>query len=195
MKRNFSFFFLNMLAFVVLGALSANTRAQEFNVCKSKFALCTIAHCDAIPGNEKQVSCHCTVNTGYSAGQAPCQDVSQTPEGQEIRSRYYPVKSYAVCSNDPPWAWCLDKPCVIDQNNPEAAACTCDAVKNLGDYVIVTSSYSPATCTTGIISSATVGQITQVTDYLQTKTRLLVPFNIKVLNGANTAAKSGAASR
>jgi hypothetical protein len=34
--------------------------------------LCTVAWCDPIPGNDKQVSCHCTVNIGYSAGQEPC---------------------------------------------------------------------------------------------------------------------------
>jgi hypothetical protein len=107
--------------------------------------------------------------------------VKDTPKGQQIRSRYYPVHSYAVCSNDRPWAWCLDKPCIVDKNNPEAASCTCDVVKNLGDYVIVTSNYTPNTCTTGVISSATVQQITQVTDYLKTKTKVLTPFNIQVL--------------
>lgn len=98
-------------------------------MCKSTFALCTIARCDPIPGNAKEVACHCTVNNGYSAGQEPCQGIKQTAEGQQIRSRYYPVKSYAVCSNDRPWAWCLDKPCTIDLNNPQAAACTCDRSK------------------------------------------------------------------
>jgi hypothetical protein len=195
MKQIFNVFFLIATIFLTISVFSTNARAQEFKICKSKFALCTIARCDPIPGNENQISCHCTVNTGYSAGQQPCQGVRQTPEGQQIRSRYYPVKSYAVCSNDRPWAWCLDKPCIIDKNNPEAAACTCDTAKNLGDYVIVTSAYSPRTCTTGVISSATVGQITQVTDYLKTKTKLLTPFNIQVLNGANSTAKSDTPSR
>jgi hypothetical protein len=181
-KKRFAFFLPIAAVFGVITALSGTAQAQAFKVCKSKFALCTIAPCDPIPGNDKQVSCHCTVNTSYSAGQEPCQGVKETAEGQQIRSRYYPVKSYAICSNDRPWAWCLDKPCIIDKNNPEAAACTCDAVRNLGDYVIVTSAYTPATCATGVISSATVAQITQVTDYLNTKTKLLTPFNIQVLN-------------
>src|SRR5713101_2678429 len=111
----------------------------------------------------------------------PCEGVKDTPNGQQIRSRYYPVHSYAVCSNDRPWAWCLDKPCIVDRNNPEAASCACDVVKNLGDYVIVTSNYAPNTCTTGVISSATIQQITQITDYLKTKTKVLTPFNIRVL--------------
>ena len=46
-------------------ALSATGPAQDLKVCKSTFALCTIAQCDPIPGNDKQVSCHCTVNNGY----------------------------------------------------------------------------------------------------------------------------------
>ena len=105
-----------------------------------------------------------------------------TENDQQIRSRYYPVHSYAVCSNDRPWAWCLDMPCLIDKNNPAAASCVCGLVKNMGDYVIVTSDYTPDTCTTGVISSATVPQITQVTDYMKTKTKVLTPFNIQVLN-------------
>ncbi len=166
----------------VISGFAACGRAQNFKVCDSTFALCTIAPCDAIPGNAKQVACHCTVNNGYSAGQQPCQGVTDTPDGRQIRSRYYPVHSYAVCSNDRPWAWCLDKPCLIDKNNPEAALCTCDTVKDLGNYVIVTSKYTAATCTTGVISSATVPQITQVTHYIKDKSKRLTPFPNEVLN-------------
>jgi hypothetical protein len=166
----------------ITSAFAPGAWAQDFKVCKSTFALCTIAPCDPIPGNDKEVACHCTVNKGYSAGQQACQDVKDTPEGQQIRSRYYPVHSYAVCSNDRPWAGCLDKPCLIDKNNPEAASCACGVVKNLGDYVIVTSDYTSATCTTGVISSATVQQSGQITDYLKTKSKLLPPFKIHVLN-------------
>jgi len=167
--------------FGVVLALGGTAQAQDLKVCKSTFALCTIAHCDPIPGNDKQVACHCTVNNSYSAGAEPCSDVKNTPEGQQIHSRYYPVKSYASCSNDRPWAWCLDKPCLIDKNNPEAATCTCDLVKNLGAYVIVTGHYTPTTCTTGIISSATIAQIDQATASLK-KAKVLMPFSIDVLN-------------
>ncbi|HEY2104696.1 MAG TPA: hypothetical protein VGH29_02855, partial [Candidatus Binataceae bacterium] len=75
------------LAFIA--AAAGNARAQDFKVCKSTFALCTIAPCDPISGNDKQVACHCTVNHSYSAGQKECQGVRDTPEGQQIRSRYY----------------------------------------------------------------------------------------------------------
>lgn len=181
-KKMVGMLLLLAAAFTLVSVMSVNARAQSFKVCKSTFALCTIARCDPVPGNHKKVACHCTVNRGYSVGQHPCQKVKDTPEGQEIRSRYYPVHSYAVCSNDRIWAFCLDKPCIIDNNNPQAALCTCDAVKNIGDYVIVTGKDTPDTCTTGVISSATVKQITQVTDYLKTDSKRLHPFKIRVLN-------------
>lgn len=167
--------------FGVVLALVGAAQAQDLKICESTFALCTVAWCDPIPGNNKQVSCHCTVNKGYSAGAQDCSGIVETAKGQQIRSRYSPVKSYAACSNNRPWAWCLDKPCLIDKNNPEAAACACDLVKDLGTYVIVTSEYTPATCTSGIISSATILQIDQATESLK-KAKVLPPFPIHVLN-------------
>jgi hypothetical protein len=178
MKKKFACSLTTAIAFGLTVALSVTGLAQELKVCKSTFALCTIAPCDPIPGNDKQVSCHCTVNHSHSAGAERCVGEKDTAEGQQIHSRYYPVKSYAVCANNQPWAWCLDKPCIIDKNNPEAAACTCDVVKNLGAYVIVTTDYTPATCTTGVISSATVPQIDQATASLK-KAKVLPPFPIR----------------
>lgn len=170
------------IAFGLFAVLGAAAQAQGLKVCESTFALCTIAPCEAIPGNEKQVSCLCTVNKGYSAGSEACSGVQETPQGQQIRSRYFPVKSYAVCSNDRPWAWCLDKPCLIDKNNPQAAHCTCDVVKDLGPYVIVTTQFSAHSCTTAVpISSATVQQIDQATQSLK-DAKVLEPFPITVLN-------------
>jgi hypothetical protein len=170
------------IAFGLFAVLASAAQAQGLKVCESMFALCTIAACDPIPGNDKQVNCHCTVNKSYSAGAENCTGVVETPQGQQIRSRYFPVKSYAVCSNNRPWAWCLDKPCTIDKNNPEAAHCTCDVVKDLGAYVIVTSEYTPQTCTTGVISSATVPQIDQATQSLKDAKLPGLPFPITVLN-------------
>src|SRR4029077_20061622 len=160
----------------------AVAQSADFKLCESTYALCTTAACTPVAGKDDTVSCACDVKNGYSAGQETCQSAKETSEGKQVRSRYYPVKSYAVCSNDRPWAWCLDKPCIVDKNNPEAALCTCDAVKNLGDNSIVTSKDTPATCTTGVISSATVQQSEQITDYLKNKTKALPPFPIQVLN-------------
>jgi hypothetical protein len=169
-------------AFALAMALCGTAQAQGLKVCESTFALCTIAPCDPIPGNDKQVSCHCTVNKSYSAAAEECSGIKETPQGQQILSRYFPVKSYAVCSNNRPWAWCLDKPCTIDKNNPGAAHCACDIVKDLGAYIVVTSNYTPQTCTTGVISSATVQQIDQATQSLKDAKLPSLPFPITVLN-------------
>ena len=155
--------------------------SDDFTLCKSRYALCTTAQCTPIPGKDGEVSCECDVKTGYSAGLQACQNAEQTATG-ELKSRYYPVKYYAVCSNSRPWAWCLDKPCTVDKDNPSKASCACSLVKDQGDYVIVTDSYNDSTCTTDIWSSATVQQITQVTNFLKSKDQLK-PFPIKVVNG------------
>lgn len=175
------FFFPALLA-IALGGCSGEEPQAGFKLCQSTYALCTTAPCTPVGGEGETVSCACEVKTGYSAGQAGCQEVKETSGGKQIRSRYYPVTSYAVCSNDRPWAWCLDKPCIIDKDDPAKAACACTAVKDQGPYVIVTDTYTDNTCTTGIISSATVAQITQITDFLKGSSELK-PFEIKVLNG------------
>ena len=154
--------------------------SDDFILCKSKYALCTTAKCTPVPGKEGTVSCACDVKTGYSAGQQACQTAKETNTGQ-LKSRYYPVKYYAVCSNSRQWAWCLDKPCTVDKDNPSKASCACTLVKDQGDYVIVTDSYNDSTCTTDVWSSATVQQISQITDFLKSKDQLK-PFPIKVVN-------------
>jgi hypothetical protein len=169
------------IALGLMVGFSVAGRAQGFVLSKGTFALCTVAPCNAVPGSSKEAVCSCTVNSGYSVGQKAGQPAKATAAGEQIRSRYYPVQSYVICNNDRPWAWCLDKPCIISKNNPNAAACTCNVVKNLGAYVIVTNEYTPAACTKGIISSATVQQITQATDFLKKEGTLLPPYPIQVL--------------
>ena len=88
--------------------------ADSFVVCQSTYALCTTAKCIPVPGKTDTVSCACDVKSGYSAGQEACQSAKQTSEGEQVRSRYFPVKSHMVCSNNRPWAWCLDKVCLVD---------------------------------------------------------------------------------
>lgn len=155
--------------------------ASSFYTCKSKYALCTTAACKPIPGKKGLVSCACTVHKGYSVGSKHCQAAKQTKNGELVYSRYYPIKQYVSCANNRSWAWCLDKPCIVDKNDPSKASCSCTLAKNKGDYMIVADRYSPKACTTGIISSATVEQGQEVTDYLKTQ-KNLKPFPMKVLN-------------
>jgi len=169
-----------LLAFV-LTAASSQAQSAGFTLCKSTYALCTTAKCTPVPGKEGTVSCACEVRTGYSAGQAACQPAKDTGEGRQIASRYYPVKSLAICANDRPWANCLDSPCVVDKADPTKAACACTTVKDQGPYVIVGDTFTRKTCTTGIISSATVVQNKRITDFLKSSSELK-PFAVKVLN-------------
>jgi hypothetical protein len=169
-----------LIAVSMAGVARAGDQA-DFKLCQSTYALCTTAPCTQVEGTKDTVACACTVQTGYSAGLEACQEPTETAEGKQIRSRYFPVKSYAICANDRPWAWCLDKPCIIDKDDPSKATCTCTSVSKQGPYVIVTDAYTDKTCTTGIISSATVTQITEVTDFLKRSSEIK-PFDVKVLN-------------
>ncbi len=156
--------------------------ADSFIVCQSTYALCTTAKCVRVPGQKNTVSGACDVKSGYSAGLQPCQDAKQTSQGQQIRSRYFPIRSYQACSNGRPWAWCLDKACITDKKDPSKAECACTLVKNRGAYVSVTATYDKSACTTGIISSAPVMQDHEVTDFLKDNDQLKASPAV-VLNG------------
>ena len=170
------------LMLATLGGCSGEN--QEFIVCESTYALCTTAQCQPVAGKDEEATCDCDVETGYSAGLKPCDGQVKTAEGTQVRSRYYPIKSFAKCDNDRPWAWCLDMPCLIDPSDPGKASCACKLVKSKGPYVVVTDTYDDATCTTNLWSSATIADVDQVTDFLKANDDLK-PFQIKVLNGPN----------
>jgi hypothetical protein len=172
--------------FPSLGALvflfaSGQAQSADFTLCKGAYALCTSAKCTPVPGKEGTVACDCEVRTGYSAGQDNCLPAKNTSEGKQVQSRYFPVKSLSICANDRPWANCLGKPCTVDKNNPTKAKCFCATEKNRGPYVIVGNKYTSETCTTGIISSATVVDNKGITRFLK-GTGKLQPFAITVLN-------------
>jgi hypothetical protein len=188
MNRRFAIALFGAASFGLIGASVQSgafageaQKALPFRVCKATFALCTVAACDPIPDKPDQVACHCTVNDGFSVGsdKVSCADLEkQRPPN--LSSRYYPIKVAAKCVEDRPWAFCLDSPCVVDENNPRAAACACTLVNKspsppVAPWVVVTSAYSPTTCTTGIVSSATVADVETVTDFLKTS-KLLQPF-------------------
>lgn len=169
------------LGALILSAPVGQAQAAKFTLCKGTYALCTSAACTPVAGKEGTVSCSCEVRTGYSAGRDACRPAKDTGESKQVQSRYYPVKSLAICANDRPWANCLDKPCIVDKTDPTKAECACTTDKDQGPYVIVGDTYTPSTCTTGIISSATVVDHERITDFLQTTTELK-PFAVKVLN-------------
>ena len=124
------------------------------------------------------------MKTGYSAGEKPSTNKAETAKGTEINSRYYPIKSYAACDNDPPWAWYLDKPCVVDNDEPTKAFCVYTVKRNQGPHLVVANTYTDTTCATNLWSSATVAGVNQITDFPKTA-KVLEPYDIKVLNSPN----------
>ncbi len=191
---------LKNLLLVILAAFAyslgsvAQTPAtkSEFIVCKSTFALCTFAKCEPITTLETTLlfSCKCEVHPdAWSVGAKPCEEEKKVPEGELIRSRYAPnFNTYARCSNNRPWAMCLDSPCIIDKSDTDKtnsdktklahAHCTCPVVQGQGDYLV-----KPGTdqCSNGAISSATVDDLDQITDFLETNPNLH-PVDLKVVN-------------
>ena len=161
-------------------APSAFAQDASFKVCKSTYALCTTARCSPVPGNADAVACKCDVKSGYSLGAQDCQDPPGEAAGAAVRSRYFPVTSFVSCVNDRPWAFCLDSPCAIDVKGA-TATCTCSLKRGKDPYVIVTDRYTKDTCSTGVISSATVADVLEATEFLKTNAHL-PPRDFKVLN-------------
>ena len=186
--------FISILVAILAGVLLAGcggsssgpvgpvSSSGSFTVCSSTYALCTGSPCTPVADAPGFDACNCRVMTGYSAGQAPCQDVQETGEAQAIFSRYYPITSYTPCSNDRPWANCLDSPCLINNGDPTAATCICTEMKNQGTYIFYDSAgkYSPTSCSTGLYSLATVEGADEITEYLQTHNTPLKAPPIKV---------------
>ena len=160
--------------------VSASPSPSPFAVCPGTYALCTTAQCQLING---KLWCACDVKQGYSAGTKSCSTVpplGPVTTGESIPSRYYPIKSMAICSNSRPWASCLDAPCTVEKD-PSKARCNCvESPPPAGSYVVVTDSYSSSTCTTGIWSSATVVAVNEITAFLKTS-EYLKPFPIKIV--------------
>lgn len=171
-----------LFALLLAASLAQDALAQDagFKVCTSTYALCTTARCSPIAGKPDAVACKCDVKSGYSLGAQDCQDPPARAAGAPVRSRYFPVTSFVSCVNDRPWAFCLDAPCVIDAKGA-TATCTCSLKTGKDPYVIVTDRYTKDTCSTGVISSATVTDVLQATEFLKTNAHL-APRDFKVLN-------------
>jgi hypothetical protein len=168
----------------LLGLLAGAAQAQDptFQVCKSTYALCTTASCSETD-DPLTVACACDVRINeFSLGAQACGSEGKPRPGDTLKSRYYPVKAFVACNNDSTWANCLDAECTVD-DRVNKATCQCAVAHGGAPYVITGDTYTTDTCTSGIISSATVDSIFQVTEFLKTNPDLR-PFNFKVLNVA-----------
>jgi hypothetical protein len=91
------------------------------------------------------------------------------------------MRSYVACSNNRPWAWCLDSPCLVDADNPlqATATCTCRATSSPKSTYIATSDfYSAAACTTGIISSATTQDGNNIAQFWESATHTDITITV-----------------
>jgi hypothetical protein len=107
--------------------------------------------------------------------------------GQEVPSRYAPIKSYVACTNQRPWAWCLDARCKVDhvdQSDPAkgTARCAC-RIATGAPYVYSPSDgkYGRAGCDKEYISSATTDDVFQVTEFLTTPEGKNLPPSLPTL--------------
>lgn len=165
-----------------------------FYTCHMTYALCTYSPCDrpetkvGKDGKKETISvCHCPVITdNWSVGAKDCQTDKPIeplpPQEAHVKSRYFPIKWYQRCTNKRPWAMCLDSECTVDPNDKTKASCACKVKADVGDYVVAPDSpASPSQCETGVVSSATVDDVVQITDFLENQDKMPV-YDILVVN-------------
>ncbi|MEO8401772.1 MAG: hypothetical protein ABI597_08270 [Gammaproteobacteria bacterium] len=129
--------------------------AKQATICQGSYVLCAYAKCIPVPREKGNALCTCEVKSGYSIGNNNCEAkaIINSAGDQVLASRYYPVKKYVTCSNDHPWANCYNSKCIINSKNKSQAFCTCQTVKNKGNYMYATDSCDRRGCESGMISS------------------------------------------
>lgn len=127
----------------------AESASNQSNFCHGEFALCITAPCTPIPTLDRlanyyveHVLCECDVVTGWSMGPGSCRDRGPNkPSGQD---RTFLISTYSndyngkvgdgvdnrvlQCGPDTEWAWCYGAPCVVSEEDPTKAQCTCPVV-------------------------------------------------------------------
>lgn len=164
-----------LLAFA---AVSASVGAQELVYCPaSTFADCTQAKdCQTANAGSKQHAkqeiavCTCQSVTKDSVTIGKCMPPE---EDGKLQSRYPGVPAVGVCTSpSKAWAACLGVDCSPASAEGETTCkCTVDQASQWDSqqFITTTTQWADAedTCTVGIISSATVGQLFQSTVVLR----------------------------
>ncbi len=159
-----------------------------FYACKMTYALCVYSPCEgvALTGGQVTTTCTCPVlHDSWSVGAKDCE--ADKPEGDHVKSRYYPITKFARCSKPRAWAMCLDSDCKINESDKDVkqkdkkltASCTCALMQGQGDFLY--DAAKPEQCDSGIMSSATLDDLDGVTDWLQTQDQMPV-FDFTVVN-------------
>jgi hypothetical protein len=174
------------LLLVVLSFACASTQpppsnSTSFAYCPpAKFANCTVAKCERKP--DGNYTCWCFEDDRYSA---TAWKGSQTTScvaaaSGKLQSRFHPIAAYQECGATAPtqqWAWCLGVTCTrsTNPNDPNSTAnvrCDCLAIPaNVPPvpYIVTTNTYSSENCRFQYWSSATPGDVSGITSFLQTQ--------------------------
>jgi len=141
----------------------SNVQSSNANqLCKQQFALCTSALCVPQPGDPTKAICICDVKEGASMSTVSCDTIAPSTDSNGIRTLYSTFsldqfqegKKGMKCPSDTPWTWCLNKRCTVDPTNPKKAICTCDVVRNAGEWMTLGGNCDTSTCQTGYWSGA-----------------------------------------
>jgi hypothetical protein len=126
------------------GAGTVEEIENQATFCEGTYALCIKAACTGIPTLDRlgnyvidRALCSCDVVKGVSMGPGACEDREKvTQHGRTFLISTYSNRDNATnrtltCS-DPKttWAWCYGAPCVVDENNPDKATCTCPIMQS-----------------------------------------------------------------
>jgi len=159
-------------------ACATKPKTPSFAYCPpAKFANCTVAKCEL---TDKGYACWCFEDDRYSATAWVGSQAKSClqPAGNELQSRFHPTAAYQECGTNAPvqqWAWCLGVKCTRAQNpnDPNSTAnvrCECTAIPTgvaAIPYVVTTNTYSAQNCAFRYWSSATPGDVSQITSFLQ----------------------------
>jgi hypothetical protein len=147
-------------AWVVVSCASKDHQSNQ--LCKHQFALCTSAPCVPQPGDPTKAICFCDVKEGPSLATVSCDTIAPSVDANGISTVYSTFsldqfnegKKGLQCPSDTPWTWCLNKRCTVDPSNPKKAICTCDVMRNVGQWMTLGGNCDTTTCKTGYWSGA-----------------------------------------
>lgn len=129
--------------------------ADQTNICRGTYALCITARCAAIPTLDRlsnyyvnHALCECDViedseeKPAWSMGPGACEDHGPvTQHGRTFlistySNLYNSTNKEVSCGKDTLWAWCYGAPCVVDEEDPTKALCTCPLVEGRADLLV-----------------------------------------------------------
>lgn len=174
-------FVLLLVLFSFACATKPPATAPSFAYCPpAKFANCTVAKCER--KEDGNFTCWCFEDDRYSAtAWNESQDKScLEARGRKLQSRFHPIAAYQECGTHAPvreWAWCLGVTCKLSKNprDPHGNAnvrCDCLAIPaNVPPvpYIVTTNAWSAGNCLFRYWSSATPGDVSTITSFIQTQ--------------------------